>query len=419
MLLGAAALAPPLFPMEGERPSVPVILPALAGHGAVRASSVPVVITSIHPSRLRYSSDKALGFGGCSDVFDGTLDGMPVVIKRACGGDEEDVRMHSSVLVHEAFYYELCTDAAIVGCYGLCWDPSAQTLALVLERMVGGDLLDARHASQDAMQEHAGATPLLSTFLTGAVLRDVASALVHLHKRQLVHGDVHLGNVMLGRPLRLSDWGRGRPGADHAVDVGMTIAKLADFGKMRRSKRQGDTVPPAVIKGETRHPSPSYFSVPGKEDFLKSASACEVCSWSGAVWQDGPATLSLLRTSSSAGGDPCFQDFLCTSPSYTAPEVLMGAQRSSASDIWSWGIIAWELTIGSLPWDSSRIQDMRKAAVAVVQWAPPTECPPSTDPATAELYPLLCQALRHDAMERPSAHEVLTGMEAWLAAHYV
>jgi serine/threonine protein kinase len=57
--------------------------------------------------------------------------------------------------------------------------------------------------------------------------------------------------------------------------------------------------------------------------------------------------LSTLKDSSSATQTPISM----TTPSWTDPEVALGANFSKASDMYSFGVIVWEIFSGKIPWD--------------------------------------------------------------------
>jgi serine/threonine protein kinase len=61
-------------------------------------------------------------------------------------------------------------------------------------------------------------------------------------------------------------------------------------------------------------------------------------------------------------------DFLrsrCGSPAYVAPEIVSGAAYTSAVDIWSLGVILYCLTLRSLPFKGSNVEEQLRKVVTL------------------------------------------------------
>ncbi|XP_059110922.1 ephrin type-A receptor 10 [Peromyscus eremicus] len=92
---------------------------------------------------------------------------------------------------------------------------------------------------------------------------------------------------------------------------------------------------------------------------------------------------------------------------WAAPETLQFGHFSSASDVWSFGIVMWEvMAFGERPyWDMSG-QDVIKAVEDGFRLPPPRNCPPS-------LHRLMLDCWRKDPGERPrfsQIHSILSKM---------
>jgi len=89
-------------------------------------------------------------------------------------------------------------------------------------------------------------------------------------------------------------------------------------------------------------------------------------------------------------------------PTYMAPEVIMGESASKASDIWSFGVVLHQLIAGRLPFDSNNLQ----ALFYAIQ---------NDDPALPDhpLAPLVRRCLQKQPQERPgSFEEILRGLSS-------
>lgn len=89
----------------------------------------------------------------------------------------------------------------------------------------------------------------------------------------------------------------------------------------------------------------------------------------------------------------------CGSPSYAAPEMIMGSEYSYGCDIWSCGCVLYALTVGHLPFED---QNMQRLAQKIIYKE--VDIPASMGP---ELTDLVLKMLCKSPEKRPSVAEVL------------
>jgi serine/threonine protein kinase len=109
--------------------------------------------------------------------------------------------------------------------------------------------------------------------------------------------------------------------------------------------------------------------------------------------------------------------FQANNPRWLAPEVLRGAQATAASDVFSLGVVLWELMAWELPWEA--INNSFQIIAAVTGGQRPAA--PAADALPAG--PLLCydeyvglmqDCWRRDPQARPSVDEVARRLRAML-----
>ncbi|XP_068508011.1 ephrin type-B receptor 5-like [Syngnathus scovelli] len=90
---------------------------------------------------------------------------------------------------------------------------------------------------------------------------------------------------------------------------------------------------------------------------------------------------------------------------WTAPEAFQHRKFSSASDVWSFGILMWEvMSYGERPyWDMSN-QEVMKAVAEQFRLPAPTGCP-------SALHSLMLQCWQAEREDRPSFESILSSMD--------
>ncbi len=93
-------------------------------------------------------------------------------------------------------------------------------------------------------------------------------------------------------------------------------------------------------------------------------------------------------------------------PLYMAPEQWQDLDCSGATDVWALGVVLYELTTGTLPYQETTVVDQAQA-VCAEQPAPAADASP---PLPVGVSQLIANCLRKTATERPSAKEVVAAL---------
>ena len=99
----------------------------------------------------------------------------------------------------------------------------------------------------------------------------------------------------------------------------------------------------------------------------------------------------------------------CGSPAYASPELAQGQPYTKAADIWSLGVILYQMATGNLPFQAPDIQGILSKIVSAEPYYPPI--------LDAQLIDLLKQMLCKNPRERISAAEIK--LHPWICPAFV
>jgi len=94
---------------------------------------------------------------------------------------------------------------------------------------------------------------------------------------------------------------------------------------------------------------------------------------------------------------------------WASPEILLGLAYHTATDVWSFGVVMWELATGAIPYDGlSKMDVATRVALEGLRLMPP-----KPDPVTCpiELLRLMATCFA-PAAERPEFHQIVTALDA-------
>lgn len=124
---------------------------------------------------------------------------------------------------------------------------------------------------------------------------------------------------------------------------------------------------------------------------------------------DGSIKLTDFGVSLSISAASQSRDVICGTPGYLAPEVFEGDDYTPSSDLWAFGVVLWEMVVGSHPFRSMNI---RRTVARTLSFEPEilTRLVPGTPESFSELVASL---LEKDPLRRPAnAHDVAEKLEA-------
>ncbi|XP_074964967.1 ephrin type-A receptor 1 isoform X2 [Phalacrocorax aristotelis] len=95
---------------------------------------------------------------------------------------------------------------------------------------------------------------------------------------------------------------------------------------------------------------------------------------------------------------------------WTAPEAIAHRIFTSASDVWSFGIVMWEvLSFGDKPYGGMTNQEVMKSLEDGYRLPPPVDCP-------SILYELMKSCWSHDRMRRPHFQEIRAQLQHFVSS---
>ncbi len=270
------------------------------------ASQVPADPKLLEPGTLvgRFRVEEALGEGGMGTVYrawDATLERSVALKALRPGGEREAGALDR--FRREALALAQLNHPHVCQVHDWVEDPSGTYIAMEL---VPGQTLDK------AAPELRGRDRL-------RVIRAVARALESAHAKGLVHRDLKPANIMVAR-------------TGHEPQV-----KVLDFGLARLMDpsvpAEPALTPPAV-------PSLAHLEAAGTVHESSGGGEATVRPSGGAAGRIGSgASWDRLTQAGTFMG----------SPSYASPEQIQGQAAGPASDVFSLGIVAWELLSGEHP----------------------------------------------------------------------
>lgn len=421
-------------------------------------SAMPTTSTMLDFSRLSLGS--VLGRGGSASVLMGTLDGSKrVAVKKfVCKSLlEADAKSY----LREVSVLEGLRHTNIVRLYGVVVAPPS--LLLVMECMGRGSLFDVLSRAK-AAQQGAALLPADEELTGGrrlSMARDLFRALAFLHEQTppVLHGDVKSLNALLDDNWRLclADFGESRFSDNYSKihhrrllqhQAGGATAVDIDHGGGRSKSAAVERRPPPGLRVEerralTRHGA-GAAAAPARIDERGAAAGPSAAAPAAAeskaaggptsrsgfhsfhfASQDATVTRDLLtahhtgssgshssRYSSadmlrhpggvigpSAADDPGFRQ----TPQWCAPEVMRGEPYTAASDVYSGGLVLWEIWAGMPPYHNILPQDVPGLVIAGAR-------PPIPPSIPADVARVIQMCWSHSPRSRPTAHAVLDAL---------
>ncbi len=292
----------------------------------------------------RYEVVRPLGRGGMGQVFlarDPKLE-RDVAIKVLNRDDGGDAR---ALFEREAKALAALNHPNIVTVFEIADVGSSQFIAM--EYLPGRSLRELLQHDRPSRDELI------------AICGQVATALAAAHEAGILHRDIKPENVVVGK--------------------GLTV-KVVDFGIARRLD-----APPSLDPSEARRSKPQTTRARAAEIidvFTRTMPVASALPSLATAVTESPVT-SMTRT-------------VFGTPAYMAPEVLMGESSSTASDVYSLGVMVHECLTGRRPYEAPQLHEV------IARVIDGEEIPPIDDP----LAPLVARMLDRDHAKRPSLDEV-------------
>lgn len=204
----------------------------------------------------------------------------------------------------------------------------------------------------------AGSAGFLDEPIIWNLFAQIASAVCHLHAHSIVHRDLKALNVVLC--------------ADDAGSGGSDVAHAA-----RREQSQ------------QRRPHGAAQN-----------SAGDASTYRGVALRHLVAKICDLGVSRSRSDETVFMQTFCGTPAYLAPELVSSQPYTERADVWSLGVILYELTAMRLPFHG---RDLREVSELIARG----KFAPLPAGYSGTLSALVASMLQLDLEKRPSAKEVL------------
>jgi serine/threonine protein kinase len=212
----------------------------------------------------------------------------------------------------------------------LCWvtlAPDNFATPAAAEFCSRGSMLDVLRNAQ--LVEQAAAALTWVRRLSMAL--DAAKGMLHLHAHSspIIHRDLKSPNLLVDSAWRVKVRGW----------VGGWLLRALSVGRPAEVGRRGVSIIWAVSLPQYSLYIPCMPSLSSCPPPPALAPCPQVCDFNLSRWADE------VRVRSSTGGG-------LLNPRWLAPEVLMGHSATAASDVFSFGVVLWELLTWQLPWDS-------------------------------------------------------------------
>jgi serine/threonine protein kinase/WD40 repeat protein len=216
----------------------------------------------------------------------------------------------------------------------------------------------------------------------------IADALREAHRHKILHRDLKPENILIPLDGRL---------------------RVVDFGlaKRVRATRRSGALPTLTAREVSAVSATLPVASPATEATMPPSFPGTESSFHGLPLVDDDRTLD-------TGFDSVDSQSLRGSPHYMAPEQWRGESGSEKTDIWSLGVILYELLAGQLPYLETRIDELA-LAVCGLEPVPPL---PSGD-LPVPLHQLVHACLEKRPDQRPDAARIIEVLEGVLGSQRV